>query len=64
MFPSTRKKTLNKTNHTHFSDSWYRSVLSTSIVHLQEKGKLRLLFDKWWKEKRGGGACHVSQPFH
>ncbi|XP_054273168.1 glutamate receptor ionotropic, kainate 2-like [Macrosteles quadrilineatus] len=39
-------------------NSWYRGILSTSIVQLQEKGKLRLLYDKWWKEKRGGGACH------
>nr|WHU27577.1 NMDA receptor 3 [Matsumurasca onukii] len=39
-------------------NSWYRSTLSTSIVQMQEKGKLRLLYDKWWKEKRGGGACH------
>lgn len=47
-----------------FTDSWYRSILSLSIVQMQEKGKLKFLSDKWWKEKRGGGACHVRLFFY
>ncbi|XP_046669515.1 glutamate receptor ionotropic, kainate 2-like [Homalodisca vitripennis] len=43
-------------------NSWYRGVLSSSIVQLQETGKLRLLYDKWWKEKRGGGSCNDDEP--
>lgn len=26
---------------------------------MQETGRLSTLKDKWWKEKRGGGACSV-----
>ncbi|XP_060848999.1 glutamate receptor ionotropic, kainate 3-like isoform X1 [Rhopalosiphum padi] len=35
----------------------FRNVLSANILSLQEKGKLTALKNKWWKEKRGGGAC-------
>uniref|UniRef100_A0A1B6CLB4 Glutamate receptor n=2 Tax=Clastoptera arizonana TaxID=38151 RepID=A0A1B6CLB4_9HEMI len=35
----------------------YRHALSASILRLQEKGKITQLKNKWWKEKRGGGAC-------
>lgn len=27
---------------------------------MQESGKLAQLKIKWWKEKRGGGACQVK----
>lgn len=40
---------------------WYRNVLSSNVLKLQEKGKITQLKNKWWKEKRGGGACRVSQ---
>lgn len=40
-------------------DSPYRHALITSLLTLQENGKLTQLKKKWWKEKRGGGACEV-----
>lgn len=43
-------------------DAEYRNDLSEGILQLQESGKLAALKIKWWKEKRGGGACQVS--FH
>lgn len=30
------------------------------MLRLQEQGKLTTLKIKWWKEKKGGGACAVS----
>lgn len=30
------------------------------MLRLQEQGKLSAMKIKWWKEKRGGGACDVS----
>ncbi|XP_046673759.1 glutamate receptor ionotropic, kainate 2-like [Homalodisca vitripennis] len=41
--------------------AWYRNLLSSSVIKLQEKGKLRQLYKKWWTEKRGGGACNVDE---
>lgn len=41
-------------------DSPYRSALSEAVLKLQEQGKLTAMKNKWWKEKRGGGACSVS----
>ncbi|XP_014247016.1 glutamate receptor ionotropic, kainate 2-like isoform X2 [Cimex lectularius] len=41
-------------------NSSYRNVLSRNVVKLQEKGKLTQLKNKWWREKRGGGACAVK----
>ncbi|XP_046399579.1 glutamate receptor ionotropic, kainate 2-like [Ischnura elegans] len=38
-------------------DSSYRNALSAAVLKLQEVGKLYALKVKWWKEKRGGGAC-------
>ncbi|XP_026481358.1 glutamate receptor ionotropic, kainate 3-like [Ctenocephalides felis] len=35
----------------------YRDALSTAVLQLQEQGKLAAMKIKWWKEKRGGGAC-------
>lgn len=40
-------------------DSPYRQPMSESILQLQEQGKITRMKDKWWKEKRGGGACAV-----
>ncbi|VVC31772.1 Ionotropic glutamate receptor, L-glutamate and glycine-binding domain,Receptor, ligand binding [Cinara cedri] len=39
----------------------YRNTLSANILNLQEKGKLTALKNKWWKEKRGGGACQDTE---
>ena len=38
-------------------DSPYLRPLSQAILKLQESGILHSLKDKWWKQKRGGGAC-------
>ncbi|KAF5301502.1 hypothetical protein FQR65_LT08805 [Abscondita terminalis] len=43
-------------------NSEYRHILSTTILELQESGKLAQLKTKWWKEKRGGGRCEKRQP--
>ena len=40
-----------------FSDSKYRMPLSQSILRLQETGILHTLKERWWKQKKGGGAC-------
>jgi hypothetical protein len=41
-------------------NSPYRTAISGAILKLQEEGKLHVLKTRWWKEKRGGGACRVS----
>uniref|UniRef100_A0A1B6LVB1 Ionotropic glutamate receptor C-terminal domain-containing protein n=1 Tax=Graphocephala atropunctata TaxID=36148 RepID=A0A1B6LVB1_9HEMI len=41
--------------------AWYRNILSSGVIKLQEKGKLTQLYKKWWKEKRGGGACDTNE---
>ena len=38
-------------------DSIYRTTLSRAILELQERGVLQTLKDRWWKQRRGGGAC-------
>lgn len=40
-----------------FADSRYRNLLSEAILKLQESGRLHMLKDKWWKQKKGGGQC-------
>lgn len=45
------------------ADSPYRQPMSESILQLQEQGRLTRMKDKWWKEKRGGGACTVCISF-
>lgn len=42
-------------------DSGYRNALSEGVLRLQESGKLATLKLKWWKEKKGGGACQVRR---
>lgn len=37
-----------------------RQALSRGILKLQEQGKLHTLYERWWKQKRGGGACQDS----
>lgn len=39
----------------------FHSQLSEGVLQLQEKGILATLYKKWWKERRGGGACSVTQ---
>ena len=42
------------------SDAEYRNALSEGILRMQESGRLAALKIKWWKEKKGGGACSVT----
>ena len=41
------------------SDSPFRTPISSAILQLQEGGKLHILKEKWWKQKKGGGKCKV-----
>lgn len=34
--------------------------MSQAILSLQEKGVLHQIKDRWWKQKKGGGACTVK----
>lgn len=43
------------------SGSLYRGPLDEAILQLQESGELARLKMKWWREKRGGGACVGSE---
>lgn len=47
----------------HVTDWPYRDTLSQAVLELQEQGVLTKMKTKWWKEKRGGGACSVSVQF-
>ncbi|XP_043469345.1 glutamate receptor ionotropic, kainate 2 isoform X3 [Leptopilina heterotoma] len=38
-------------------NSPYRTAISGAILKLQEEGTLHTLKTRWWKERRGGGAC-------
>jgi hypothetical protein len=38
----------------------YRIPISSAILQLQEAGRLHVLKNRWWKERRGGGQCKVS----
>ena len=35
----------------------YRDLISDAILRLQEEQILQMLYNKWWKEDRGGGMC-------
>lgn len=35
--------------------------MSSAILQLQEGGKLHMLKEKWWKQRKGGGKCKVSR---
>ena len=39
----------------------YRTPISRAILKLQETGRLHMLKTRWWKRRRGGGACNVSR---
>ena len=38
-------------------NSAYKTLIDSAILELQEGGVLFKLRTKWWKQKRGGGAC-------
>jgi hypothetical protein len=42
-----------------FQDSPYRTLISESVLRLQESGFMRELKDKWWKVQ-GGNKCEAS----
>ena len=48
-----------KNFHFFFLDSPYRTPISSAILQLQEGGKLHMLKEKWWKQRKGGGKCKV-----
>ena len=35
----------------------YKPLVDLAILHLLEDGVLHKMHVKWWKQKRGGGAC-------
>ncbi len=42
-------------------NSPFRTPISSAILQLQEGGKLHMLKEKWWKQKKGGGKCKVEK---
>ena len=38
----------------------YKALLDYAILRLVEQGTLHKLKIKWWKQKRGGGACEAE----
>lgn len=38
-----------------------RHDLSRGILKLQEMGTLHILYERWWKQRRGGGSCQDSK---
>ena len=42
-------------------NSPYLATISSTILQLQETGKLQLLKNKWWKVGNGGGKCEEEQ---
>ena len=42
------------------ADSPFRTPISSAILQLQEGGKLHMLKEKWWKQRKGGGKCKAS----
>lgn len=45
------------------SDFKYQPQLSEGVLRLQETGILATLKTKWWKQRKGGGACSVCISF-
>ena len=41
-----------------FTDSPFRTPISSAILQLQEGGQLHIIKEKWWKNKHGGGKCN------
>ena len=42
----------------------YKDALDVAILTLQEKGRLYINKQKWWKEKHGGGKCKVQSAYN
>ena len=42
-------------------NSPYRTPISSAILQLQEGGKLHILKEKWWKQRKGGGQCEEAK---
>ncbi len=40
----------------------FRVPISSAILQLQEAGRLHILKNRWWKQRRGGGKCDVRGP--
>ena len=38
----------------------YKDLLDYAILKLMEGGVMHKLRVKWWKQKRGGGACEAK----
>ncbi|XP_023339114.1 glutamate receptor ionotropic, kainate 2 [Eurytemora carolleeae] len=38
----------------------YRIPISSAILQLQEAGRLHVLKNRWWKQRRGGGKCDMA----
>ena len=38
----------------------FRVPISSAILQLQEAGRLHILKNRWWKQRRGGGKCDVG----
>lgn len=36
-------------------------LLNQGLLDLQEKGTLKMLLDRWWKQRNGGGICSARQ---
>ena len=40
--------------------SLYQVPISSAILQLQEAGRLHVLKNRWWKQRRGGGKCDAE----
>ena len=38
-------------------ESIHRKPINQALLKLESEGTLKRLKTKWWKQKRGGGAC-------
>ena len=54
-FPEHFKNFLQSHLSSYNSGSPWRDKISLAILHLQEKGVIRMLYDRWWK--RPGISC-------
>lgn len=47
-----------------FADYEHYGELSKAVLLLQEQGVLDQIQTRWWKQKKGGGACTVYPIFY
>lgn len=45
----------------NFVESPFKKYIDDALLHLKENGEIEKLRNIWWKEKRGGGKCGVSE---